>query len=42
MTVRNPATLAAETSNAAFSRGCRSVAGAPSRMAGSEAVTSGR
>src|SRR5580692_5296228 len=39
---RKPAALAAEISNGARSRGCRSVAGAPSRIAGSDAVTAGR
>src|SRR6266567_6918825 len=39
---RNPATLAAEISNGARSSGCRSVVGAPSSTAGSDAVTVGR
>ena len=34
--------LAAEISNGARNSGCRSVVGAPSRIAGSDAVTAGR
>ena len=39
---RKPAALAAEICSGARSRGCRSVVGAPSSIAGSDAVTDGR